>query len=633
MVSASVLDAMCKTLVHRGPDDQGTFVDRHAGLANRRLAIIDLEHGHQPIHNEDQTVWVVFNGEIYNYRDLRMTLERRGHSFYTRSDTEVIVHAYEDFGDEFLEHLNGMFAFALWDATRHRLVLARDRAGIKPLYYALHDGALIFASEAKGILAYPGVPRSVDLVALNEYLSFEYVPSPRTIFSGISKLPPGQAICFQENKMRTWTYWDINLARSENIQRKPLAEYEDELLELLREAVNLEMVSDVPIGVLLSGGIDSSAVAALMVESSPGRIKSFSISFEDPTFDESRYARLVAGRLGTDHHELCLAAKDVVQLLPQIVNSMDEPLGDSSLLPTYVLSRLARQHVKVALGGDGGDELFGGYSTLQAHRLVEYYERLLPSYVRQRVAPRLAELLPTSFNNISVDFKIRRFLLARGVPPAVRHHYWLGSFKPEQKEELLRPWARLTEKDTYDIVFKHLEQCTAQYPMNQLLYCDFKLYLEGGMLPKVDRMSMANSLEIRAPLLNHKLVKYVARIPHELKLRGLTTKYLLRRSLRKHLPAEILRRGKKGFNFPVAKWIAGPLRDLAESLLSPERLSRSGFFDHDYVRMLLDEHMAGRRDHRKLLWTLIAFQLWYERWIEESRPDSSTGTPGSIGSH
>ncbi|MBI2841627.1 MAG: asparagine synthase (glutamine-hydrolyzing) [Acidobacteria bacterium] len=628
IVAPGLLEAMCRTLVHRGPDDQGTFVDRHVGLGNRRLSIIDLEGGHQPIHNEDQTVWVVLNGEIYNYLDLTQMLERRGHHFYTKSDTEAIVHAYEEFGDECLEHLNGMFAFALWDAPRQRIILARDRAGIKPLYYALHDGALIFGSELKAILAYPGLPRSVDLVALNEYLSFEYVPAPRTIFRGISKLLPGHAMSFEDGRLRTWKYWDINLTRSENVQRKPLAEYETELLQLLREAVRKEMVSDVPIGVLLSGGIDSSAVAALMVEASPGRVQSFSISFEDPTFDESCYARLAARTVGTEHHELLLTATDVAGLLPPIANSMDEPLGDSSLLPTYILSQLARQHVKVALGGDGGDELFGGYSTLQAHRLVEYYERYLPSYLRQRVAPRMAELLPTSFNNISLDFKLRRFLLARGVPPAVRHHYWLGSFRPEEKERLLQPWARLTEKDTYDVVFRHLEQCTARAPMNQLLYCDFKLYMEGGMLPKVDRMSMANSLEVRAPLLNHTLVKYVARIPHELKLHGLTTKYLLRRSMRGLLPSKILRRGKKGFNIPVAKWLAGPLRELAESLLSPERLSRSGFFNPSYVRTLLDEHMTGRKDNRKLLWTLLAFQLWHERWmVDTAKPADPAPIP------
>lgn len=621
-------ERMCLTLAHRGPDDQGVHAVGNAALGSRRLSIIDLAGGHQPITNEDRTVWVVFNGEIYNYKDLTQLLKRRGHTFSTESDTEVLVHAYEEFGNEFLQHLNGMFALALWDDRRKRLLLARDRTGIKPLYYTQHDGALIFGSEIKALLAYPGVPRSIDLVALNEYLSFEYVPTPRSIFQNIAKLPPGHMLTLDPGEEpHVVQYWDVNLGRSEGIQPKRVADYEHELTSLFHDVVGKEMVSDVPIGVLLSGGIDSSAVAAMMTQLSPGNVKSFSISFDDPSFDESGYARQVAQHLGTEHFDLKLTPATVIDLLPKIGAAMDEPLGDGSLVPTYLLSQFTRSYVKAALGGDGGDELFGGYSTLQAHRLVEYYERLVPGFVRLRVIPRLVDLMPVSYDNISLDFKVRRFISGRGIPPIVRHHRWLGSFTPEQKLQLVQPWVRIQEKDTYDIAYEHLRACRAREPLNQILYADMKLYMEGDILPKVDRASMANSLEVRVPFLNHTLVEYVAKLPHQLKLHGFHTKYLLRQALRGRIPNNILKRGKKGFGMPVAKWLAGPLRPLAEELFSRKRLEDDGFFKPDVVHGLLDDHLNGRCDHRKLLWTLLAFQLWHEHWAKGVAPAKPDPTP------
>lgn len=611
----ATVDAMCHTLTHRGPDDQGIFTRENVALGARRLSIIDLDAGHQPLSNEDKSIWVAFNGEIYNYRDLTALLKHRGHHFATHSDTEVLVHAYEEFGEEFLSHLNGMFAIALWDANKRRLLLARDRTGIKPLYYTQHQGSLLFGSEIKAILAYPGVSRQIDLVAFNEYLSFEYVPTPRSIFQGISKLPPGHLLTITnggEPVIRA--YWDVNLARSEDVQPKRIEDYRSELSALMRDVVQKEMVSDVPIGVLLSGGIDSSAVAALMTELAPGRVKSFSIGFDDPSFDESDFARQVARHLGTDHHELTLTPSVALDLLPHIAAGMDEPLGDGSLVPTYLLSQFTRGYVKAALGGDGGDELFAGYSTLQAHRLVEYYERLMPGFMRLRVIPWVVDKMPVSYNNVSMDFKIRRFISGRGVPPIIRHHRWLGSFTPEQKKELVEPWVQLQEKDTYDICYEHLRVCRAKEATNQILYADMKLYLEGDILPKVDRASMANSLEVRVPFLNHTLVEYVAALPHALKLHGFTTKFLLRECLHGRVPENILKRGKKGFGMPVAKWLTGPLRPLAEDMLSESRLKRDGFFKPAYVRRLLDDHLAGRADQRKLLWTLLAFQLWFDRW-------------------
>ena len=608
------IDAMCRTIVHRGPDEQGIYVQGHVGLGSRRLSIIDLEGGKQPVHNENKTILIVSNGEIYNYPALTRMLEQKGHRFYTRSDTETIIHAYEEFGDDFLHHLNGMFAFALWDARRQRLVLARDRIGIKPLYYTFHDNTLIFASELKAILTYPHMECKVDLVALNEYLSYEYVPAPRTIFSDIFKLPPGHALSFCEGEKEIWQYWDIDLARSETIQPKEPVEYESEVLAVLREVVRQEMVSDVPIGVLLSGGIDSSGVAALMVESTNEEVQSFSIGFDDPSFDESHHARQVARYLGTKHRELTLTPGEMLDLIPAIAEFLDEPFGDSSFIPTYLLAKFAREHVKVALGGDGGDELFAGYSTLQAHRLMEYYERLLPGVIRNQLVPWVVERLPVSLDNISFDFKARRFISGRDTPTIERHHLWLGSFTPTQKLQLLQNWAQLKEKEPYQTAVEHLQASRAQELINQVLYCDMKLYLEGDILTKVDRASMANSLEVRVPLLNNLLVEYMTAIPHELKLHRMTRKYIMRKALRGLVPDHILRRGKKGFNIPVAKWLFGPLRPLAEEMFSQVRLERQGFFQPAYVRGLLEDHLAGRQDNRKLLWTLLVFQLWHERW-------------------
>jgi asparagine synthase (glutamine-hydrolysing) len=440
------------------------------------------------------------------------------------------------------------------------------------------------------------------------------VPAPRTIFEQIFKLPPGHALSFCEGKKEIWQYWDIDLARSETIKPKEPVEYESEILDVMRKVVRQEMVSDVPIGVLLSGGIDSSGVAALMVESTNDEIQSFSIGFDDPSFDESHYARQVALHLGTKHRELTLTPGEMLDLIPAIAEFLDEPFGDSSFIPTYLLAKFAREHVKVALGGDGGDELFAGYSTLQAHRLMEYYQRLLPGVIRHQLVPWVVERLPVSLDNLSLDFKARRFISGQNTPTIERHHLWLGSFTPTQKLQLLQNWAQLKEKEPYGTAVEHLQRSRAQELINQVLYCDMKLYLEGDILTKVDRASMANSLEVRVPLLNNTLVEFVTAIPHELKLHRMTRKYIMRKALRGLVPDNILRRGKKGFNIPVAKWLLGPLRSLAEEMLSQERLERQGFFQPTYVRGLLEDHLAGRQDNRKLLWTLLVFQLWHERW-------------------
>jgi asparagine synthase (glutamine-hydrolysing) len=617
-VSKEVLAAMTATLQHRGPDDLGFYVAGPVGLGHRRLSIIDLETGHQPLSNEDGSVWIAYNGELYNYQEIRANLEKAGHRFATLSDTEVIVHAYEEYGADCLKMMNGMFAFALWDSRRQHLLLARDRVGIKPLYYARLPRCLVFGSEVKALLAHPQLERRLDLTALNLYLSLEYVPSPYSIFAGISKLPPGHFLMVEGEATHLEGYWDLELAHSEPFARRSLSEYTTEVRRLLHDVVKMELVADVPVGVLLSGGIDSSAVAAMMTQASSRPVPSFSVAFDDPSFDESAHARLVAQHLGTEHHEFPLSADTALKTLPEITAGLDEPLGDSSIIPTYCLSRFTKEHVKVALGGDGGDELFGGYSTLQAHRLANYYQRLAPGWLRRLVEPWVLDKLPISFDNLSFDFKLRRFLRDYSKPPVVRHHRWLGSFTSEEKAWLLGPLVKDCREKVADLVGHHARQAGTRDPLNQVLYCDLKLYLEGDILVKVDRASMANSLEVRVPLLNRLLVEYAAHLPHSFKLRGLTTKFLLRQALKGLLPDSILTRAKKGFNVPVAKWFAGPLKPLLEEVLSPRRLKQQGLFQPDYVAALIKEHQARQRDHRKLLWTLLAFQLWYQRWLDQS---------------
>lgn len=617
---------MCRAMRHRGPDQQGEYGDEFVALGATRLAIIDLEGGSQPVHNEDRTVWVVLNGEIYNFRELRAQLERLGHVFYTCSDTEVIVHAYEEYGVECVQHLNGIFAFAVWDRKRETLLLARDRIGVKPLYYAVTDRSLIFGSELKVVLTHPLVERKIDLVSLNEYLTYEYVPTPRTMVKGVKKLPPGHILTVRDGQIRLESYWDIRLERSET-GRKSEAEYERELLYTLRSVVAKELVSDVPVGVLLSGGIDSSAVALAAAEAYPGRLKTFAAVFEDSSFDESGYARIVAEAAGTEHHEVPVTSSDLLSIVPDLGRLIDEPLGDSSFVPTYLLCRFVSQQVKVVLGGDGGDELFAGYPTYQAHRLIEYYERLVPGPLRRSLVPRLVDRIPTSFDNISLDFKLKRFVSGRGLPLGVRHHQWLGSFTPVQMRELLQPWARVEERDVFDVVYGHLQRCSAREAVNRLLYWDMKMYLEGDILAKVDRASMASSLEVRVPLLNHTFVEWATAVPHDLKLKGLTTKAIFRKSLRPLLPPSITRRRKKGFNMPVAKWLVGPLRELVEDTLSCDRLREDGFFEPRFVRRLLDEHYARRADHRKLIWTLLVFQLWYDHFRRGSVFEATEPAP------
>jgi asparagine synthase (glutamine-hydrolysing) len=617
--SQQLLERMSDSLTHRGPDDAGTVVHGRVGLAMRRLSIIDVEGGHQPLANDDTTAWIVFNGEIYNHPELRRQLSDLGYRFRTRSDTEVLLRAYEHWGDSCVEHLNGMFAFAVLDLSREVVVLARDRVGIKPLYYAAGDQRLAFASELKALLVDPDLRRGVDLHALDDYLALEFVPSPRSIVAGIDKLPPGHTLVWS---IATGTstlsrYWDVDLARSEaNGSERRTVDLVDELRHVLRESVRKELVSDVPLGVFLSGGLDSSAVASAMAEAN-GKVKSFSIGFTDQSFDESRHARLVARHLGTDHHELILEPSMLSDLVPTITAMLDEPLGDASIIPTYLLSRFTREHVTVALSGDGGDELFAGYPTLQAHRAAAIYNRL-PATLRDRLVPALVNRLPVSLDNLSFDFKAKRFVDGAAFPLPERHARWMGSFTAEQRAELLLPDVRAELGEgaaAPGAMTAQLGALALRDPLNQVLYLDMKLYLEGDILVKTDRASMMTSLEARAPLLNADMVDYVTSLPLSTKLRGLRSKYLLRKAMEGVLPPSILKRPKKGFGVPVARWLKDELREPLLDALSPAKVEREGFFDHRVVSRLVDEHLSGRRDNRKQLWTLFAFERWHDTYL------------------
>jgi asparagine synthase (glutamine-hydrolysing) len=622
-IAEAALAGMRDTLAHRGPDSAGLLCSGPAGLAMRRLAIIDVAGGQQPLTGEDGSVALVCNGEVYNYRDLRRELQALGHVFRTNSDSEVAVHAYEQWGDGFLERLNGMFALALWDERRRRLVLARDRMGIKPLYYARAGRHFLFASEPKAILAWPGFPRTLDLVSLNQYLSFEYVPTPRSIYGGIHKLRPGHrlVVALDHGEPVEQAYFDLDLTPDPALTGGSRSETDlaAELWSTFRDAVGMEMMSDVPLGVFLSGGIDSSAVAAAMTELNPGRVHSFSIGFEDPTFDESAHARRVARHLGTHHSEQILSPRMLFDLVPSVAGFLDEPLADPSIIPTHLLSRFAREQVTVALGGDGGDELFAGYSTVQAHRVAALYRRV-PRLLRDRLVAPIVRRLPVSHDNMSFDFRAKRFILGVNHPAAERHHQWLAAYPAEEKRLLLTD-AALAEAGALDVsavLAEHTARSAGWDEISKVLYLDMKMYLEGDILVKVDRASMGCSLEVRVPMLNARMLAFANRLPVDLKLKGFTRKYLFRRALRGKIPDAIIDRPKKGFGFPVSKWFRAELKPLLLDLLSEERLRRQGLFRPAYVTGLIKDHMDLTRDNRKALWTLLIFQLWHDRYLGQA---------------
>jgi asparagine synthase (glutamine-hydrolysing) len=613
-----LLRSMCERMTHRGPDSEGLMTTTGVALGMRRLAIIDLQTGEQPVTSEDGQISVILNGEIYNYRELRSRLEQQGHRFRSESDTEVLPHLYEEYGQGMVNHLNGMFAFALWDARKRKLFIARDLFGEKPLYWGIFDKTFLFASEPKVLLAHPSVHPSLNLDALRQYLSLDYVPAPLSIYQGINKLPAAHTLTVEDGRVDVQPYWRLSYKTRQPVPTEE--EAAEELRRLLEDSVRLRLVSDVPLGVLLSGGVDSSAVAAFAVRASSEAVKTFSISFAESSFDESAHARAVAKFLGTDHHEERLSVDLAANLVGEIGSWMDEPFSDPSLVPTYLLSRFTRKHVTVALGGDGGDELFAGYPMYWGHNLARIYARI-PRTLRRNIIEPLVRSLPVKTKNLSFDFKARRFITGMNYDEVARHHVWFGSFTPDEQAMLLTAEARgASDGDIYREARRILEEeCDADNTTERMQNLDTRLYLAEDILTKVDRASMAVSLEVRAPFLDKRVAEYAASLPVDYKLRGRTTKYILKRAVTDLLPPFVTRRGKKGFGVPVAEWLKGKLRPLARDLLSPERIRKAGLFDPGYVQRLQDEHERGTANHRKLLWTLLMFELWQESFIETPR--------------
>jgi asparagine synthase (glutamine-hydrolysing) len=608
----AALAAMNAAMAHRGPDSDGILVDGPAGLAARRLSIIDLEGGDQPLANEDGTVHVVQNGEVYNYRELRAELERRGHRFTTHSDTEVLAHLYEEHGPAFVERLRGMFAVAIWDSRERRLVLARDRFGIKPLYYRNAGGALSFGSELKSLLRQPGFGRELDLDALEAFLAFNSIPAPLTIFSEARKLPPGHVLTWDGGQPRLARYARPAPVSAEDVRSEDDEELAVEVRERLRDSVRAHLVADVPVGVLLSGGIDSSALTALAASESQGRVSTFSIGFEESSFDELSAARLVAERYGADHHEL-VVRPDAVELLPRLVEAFDEPFADSSALPTYLVSQLAAGSVKVALSGEGGDELFGGYYTYVADQLAP---RLAPA---ARAVRGLVERLPSSSAKASLDYRAKRFVRGAHLPPLERHHAWKEIFSDDARAELLAR-SRDGAADPLDVYRARYAETAGAEPLARLQDVDLGIYLVDDLLVKTDRASMAHSLEARVPFCDAVVSELALALPSDKKVRGLAKKRLLRRAVAPLLPRTVVRARKQGFSAPVAAWLRGPLEPFAREVLAADTLERHGYLRAAQVSGLIDEHVSGREDLSRQIWGLMAFTLWVERYAASLQP-------------
>jgi asparagine synthase (glutamine-hydrolysing) len=610
-VQGEILYHMLQSIFHRGPDEEGVYFDRDLAFGMRRLSIIDLSGGQQPMYNEDGNLAIVFNGEIYNYRDLEKDLIRRGHVFKTACDTEVIVHLYEEYGDDCVKQLRGMFGFALWDTNRRRLLIARDHLGVKPMYYTYRNERLVFGSEIKAILQHPEVKSEPNLENLSHFLSLRYVPAPETMFDGINALPPGHVLVCDENGVTVRRYWDVSYANVDAPQRSE-EEYADQLEALLHESVKMQLMSDVPFGAFLSGGIDSSTIVAIMSQYLNEPVKTFSVGFENGggELSELPYARMVAEKYHTDHHEIMLEAQHLIDLSEKIVWHLDQPIGDQATMANYMVASLAAQHVKMVLTGEGGDELFAGYAR----------------YAGERLSP-LFKYVPQVARNLAVDAsarvpglrKAKIGLYALCQPEeAARFTNWFPLFNQDQKDSLLSDGFRkqLNGTSTNDVFAEHLARTDAKDPLSRMLYVDTKLWLPDDLLARGDKTSMAASLEGRVPLLDYKLVEFAATVPPHLKVKGLSRKYLLKKVASKLLPDEIINRKKQGFPIPISQWFRSEARGFLRDHLSPDTIQRRGLFNGAYVERLLSEHESGFADHGLLLWGLLNVELWHRLYID-----------------
>ena len=609
-VERATLEAMTRLMVHRGPDGEGYYLNGPVGLGHRRLSIIDTEGGVQPMTNEDRTLWLVYNGEIYNFQELARDLKARGHTFATRCDTEVILHLYEEYGTDCLSHLRGMFSFALWDERERRLFCARDRLGVKPFFYSITNGDFIFASAPAALLRFPGFERAVDFRALDLYLTYQYVPSPLSIFERMNKLSPAHYLLFADGRLSVTRYWEVNPSGTVAMSYD---ESRERLRDLLTEATRLRLISDVPLGAFLSGGIDSSVVVALMSGLSDLPVKTFSIGFEDQSYNELPYARALARRYATDHHEF-IVKPSAVDLLPRLVWHYGEPFADSSALPTYYVAEMSRRHVTVALNGDAGDELFAGYPRYLAYKLAG---RIAGIPLLKCQAQFWKRVLRTSRRGSFLG-KVRRFMPSLICDGADRYMIYMVFFDDEEKEQLYLPEMR-TLSHRYDargVLERLFRSCRSDDEIARLLFVDLHSYLPDDLLVKVDIATMANSLEARSPFLDHHLVEFAAALPTGWKLRGRKSKYILKDTFSDLLPHAILHRGKMGFGVPIGGWFRGELREyLREIILDPSSLSR-GYFDPGRVRELVEEHQKGITDHAPRLWALLVLELWHREFID-----------------
>lgn len=618
---ANFLPEMCRQIHHRGPDEQGMMVRGPLAFGMTRLSIIDLATGQQPISNEDGTIWIVFNGEIYNFRELTESLKRRGHQFKTNSDTETIVHLYEEHGIDCLKFLEGMFAFAIWDERQQRLFIARDRMGEKPLYWGVFGNQFLFGSELKTLLVHPSVTRELNPHALRQYLALEYVPAPSSIFNGINKLMPAHFMLVDRGKVKVDRYWSMN-----GTGRRPLniseTEAKERLRDLLDQSIRGRMISDVPLGVFLSGGIDSSVIAALAARQTSHSLRTFSIGFSDPSFDESAHAKAVAEHLGTVHEVIPFQPEVAYDTLEELFEVLDEPIGDASIIPTFLLSTVTKRSVTVALSGEGGDELLGGYPTYTAHSLSENWN-LIPAGLRQGIIEPLLNKLPVSMNNLSFDYKVKRFIAGAALQPVRRQLRWMGSLPLQEQELLLRD--EILDAARYESeeqLISHIDIDTlarsSSDVIDGIMRLDVATYLADDLLFKSDRSTMAASLEGRLPFLAYPVVEFAFSLPTSYKIRGFETKRILRKLAAEYLPPHIVKRPKKGFGIPVARWLNNDFRSMVDELMNESFIQRQGIFQWNTLRAMLDEHRSGRVDRRKELWTLLMFQRWWSKYFVSS---------------
>ncbi|MDR2114948.1 MAG: asparagine synthase (glutamine-hydrolyzing) [Planctomycetaceae bacterium] len=612
-VDKATLDTMTDILRHRGPDDRGTFLQQGIALGHRRLAIIDLTpSGSQPMPNEDETVWIVFNGEIYNFEQLRRELISHGHRFRSESDTEILVHLYEEEHENMLQRINGMFAMAVWDVRERKLFLARDRIGKKPLFYRNEPNRLIFASEMKSILSVNGVPRNIDPTSLDDYLTYQYVPHPKTIFCGISKLSPGHFAVWQDGRLKVQRYWNVDWNEENN--RLTFEEWTEELRALVTDAVRIRLRSDVPVGAFLSGGIDSSVTAGIMQQECSQQIRTFCIGFPQKEYDETAYARQAANLFGTKHQEF-IVTSDIENILPKIIRHYDEPFADSSAIPTWFLCEMTRREVTVALSGDGGDELFAGYDRYRAVRLGMFAEKI-PYIFRKILAGPIRRFIPASTRQRSTLRRLKRFLEALGMEPLEQYLQWIAIFNRERRKKLYTPEfsEEIRGYDSLDFLRRAEQLCSQRDRVTRISLTDMQTYLPCDIMTKVDTASMAHALECRAPLLDYRIAEWAAQLPIRYKIEGCYGKKILRETFRNLLPSDIEHRRKMGFGVPVDHWFRKPLREMVQDVLLDSKTKQRGFFEPKFVEQLLKDHFANRFDHAYRIWALFVFEHWMRCW-------------------